>query len=83
MFSGEHLQSIRAYPFDHRITKDHHVELKNVIDKKKINVIKDQTLTAIGGQTFKSFAKEKSESAQGEMRACLVHFLHLNEPYGL
>lgn len=59
LFSRGHLQAIRAYPFDHHITKDHHLELRNFVDRIKMNVSKDiQMLKSKGAQTFNGFAKQ-------------------------
>lgn len=61
LFSGKHLQYIRAHPFDDHIPNDFHQEFPNAtngtrLDPNALNTL-PQDLTSDGGEKFKSFVK--------------------------
>ncbi|XP_053195592.1 deoxyribonuclease-2-beta-like [Scomber japonicus] len=70
---GEHLQKIRAFPFDHHIPSDFHRELQDVttMNTQNHNTPANnrfpptfQQLTSSGGKTFHSIAKQVSDQPE-------------------
>lgn len=70
LFSGKHLQYIRAFPSDHHVPPDFHEELQDVIARKKISPSdRFQELISSGGKKFHSIAKQVS-GTESEFPAC-------------
>lgn len=72
LLSGNHLQYIRAFPFEHDIPLDFHQELRKAVNWDELQPPNNpQLLRSNGGNDFYSIAKQKSEQTKGEMSACL------------
>lgn len=72
LLSGNHLQYIRAFPFEHDLPQDFHEELRKAANWVTLDPPNNfQTLTTNGDNIFKSIAKQISEQPKGEMSACL------------
>lgn len=77
LFSGEHLQYIKAPIFEHHIPNDFHQSLQDAANENRLNPneLKELSyqLKSIGGQVeFKRFVSRISEK-EGEICAYLIH----------
>ncbi|CAK6980850.1 deoxyribonuclease-2-beta-like [Scomber scombrus] len=83
---GEHLQKIRAFPFDHHIPSDFHRELQDVTAKNTQNhntpannrfIPTFQQLTSSGGKEFHSIAKLVSDQPEvGDLYVSISNEVH-------
>lgn len=69
--SGQHLQYISAYPFDHDVPANFHRQLIEAVDWKKLHPVSSfQQLTTAGNNQFHAVAKQQSQQQKGEMSIC-------------